>query len=117
MPTVRFALSEDDYEKLKNDADEMGMSLQDYIRNKLFDLKTIYTPAEAVRRAMEKHEQDSNFTTFCLPDVYGDEWDLQRGPAGAFGKQFFKYVEEECSGQIVFDKMINSGRRAQYKFV
>ena len=117
MPTVRFALSDEYYNKLVKMAKEDGVSLQDCIRNRLFNLKTIYTPAEAVQRALAKHEEDAEFVTFCLPDLYVGEWNLQRGPAGAFGKQFYKYVEEECSNQIVFDKMVDSGRRAQYRFV
>lgn len=117
MPTVRFALSDDCYEKLKEMAKKDGVSLQDCIRNRLFNLTTIYTPAEAVQRALDRHARDSEFVKFCLPDLYEGEWNLQRGPAGAFGKQFFKYVEEECADKIVFDKMIDSGRRAQYRFV
>lgn len=117
MMTVRFTLSDEYYEQLLKMAKEDGMSLQDCIRNRLFNLKTIYTPAEAVRRALEKHKEDSTFVTFCLPDLYKGEWNLQRGSAGAFGKEFFKYVEKECADKIVFDQMIDYGRRAQYKII
>lgn len=110
MPTVRFALSEEYYKRLVDMAKQDGISLQDCIRNRLFHVSTIYTPAEAVKRALQRYKQDETFT---LPDLY-PEWDLQRGPAGAFGKQFFAYVKNKYSDKIQFDKMINCGRRAQY---
>lgn len=111
MPTVRFALSDEYYERLLEMAKHDGVSLQDYIRNRLFNFTTIYSPAEAVRRALEGYKKDETFT---LPDLYPNEWDLQRGPAGAFGKQFFAYVEKECPDKIKFNGMVDWGRRAQY---
>ena len=112
MAVYKFTLNDEYSEKLEEMAKEDGVSVQDCIRNRLFDLTTIYTPAEAVRRVMENYDKDHCFT---LPEVYGDEWDIQRGAAGVFGKQFFNYVNEECRDIIKFEGMVNYGRHAQYK--
>ena len=50
MPTIRFDLNEEYKAKLEDAANEMHMKLQDYIRYKLFELKTIFTADEAVKR-------------------------------------------------------------------
>lgn len=110
MPTIRFAVSEEYRLRLEREAAEVGCTVQDYIRIKLFDEPTIYTAAEAVRRALAKYKQGE---TFSLPDLY-EEWDLQRGPAGAFGKQFYAYVEKEYPDKIKFNGMTDCNRRAQY---
>ena len=114
MPTVKFSLNDEYFEKLEEMAKEEGITIQDYIRNRLFNVTTIFTPVEAVNRALKKY---SSGETFTLPELYGDDWTIERGVAGVFGKQFFKFVETECSEKIKFDKMVNSGRRAQYKIV
>lgn len=110
MPTIRFAVSEEYSLRLESEAEGMGCTVQDYIRIKLFDEPTIYTAAEAVRRALVKYKSGEKFS---LPDLYED-WSLQRGTAGAFGKQFFAYVEKECSDKIKFNGMTDCNRRAQY---
>lgn len=110
MPTIRFAVSEEYSRRLDREAERLGCSVQDYIRIKLFDEPSIYTASEAVRRALEKYKKDE---TFSLPDLY-ENWDLQRGAAGAFGKQFFAYVENNCSDKIRFNGMTDCNRRAQY---
>lgn len=111
MPTIRFAVSEEYNLRLEREAAEAGCSIQDYIRIKLFDEPTIYTAAEAVRRALENYKTGDTFT---LPDLYEGEWNLQRGHAGAFGKQFYAYVEKEYSDKIKFNAMTDCDRRAQY---
>lgn len=110
MPIIRFAVSEAYYVRLTREAETAGYSLQEYIRSVLFQEPTIYTAAEAVRRALHKYKAGD---TFSLPDLY-EEWDLQRGPAGAFGKQFFAYVEKEVPDKIKFNGMTDCNRRAQY---
>lgn len=112
MPTIKFSLNDEYYQKLQEMAQKDGVSIQDCIRNRLFNLKTIFTPAEAVERAMEKYGHGQYFT---LPELYGKEWTIERGVAGAFGKQFFNYITDECTEKIEFVGMTNYGRHAQYK--
>ena len=50
MPTIKFSLNDEYYSKLETAAENKGMTIQDYIRYKLFDLNTIFTVEEAVRR-------------------------------------------------------------------
>lgn len=114
MAVFKFSLDDEHSRKLEAMARKEGVSVQDFIRKKLFDLKTIFTPAEAVERALKKYKKGELFT---LPNLYGDEWTLQRGTAGYFGKQFYTYVIDECQGIIEFDGMINNGRHAQYRIV
>lgn len=61
------------------------MTIQDYIRYKLFDLNTIFTVEEAVRRVQIG---DYKNKPFSLPDLHGDSWTLERGMAGVFAKIF-----------------------------
>lgn len=112
MAVYKLTLNDEYAKKLEEMAKKEGVSVQDYIRNKLFDCETIYTPAEAVKRIMKKYKCNDCFT---LPQVYGDDWNIQRGAAGVFGKQFFNYVVEECPDTIKFVGMVNYGKHAQYK--
>ena len=91
MPTIKFSLNDDYFHKLEETAENKGMTIQDYIRYKLFDLNTIFTVEEAVRRVKNGDYKDKFFT---LPDVYGDQWTLERGIAGVFGKRFYNYITE-----------------------
>lgn len=111
MATVRFTVSDEYYQRLEREAMEEGCSIQDFIRMKLFEEPTIYTAAEAVRRAFKKYQPGDTFT---LPDLYEGEWNLTQGYAGAFGKKFYAYVERECGGKIKFNGMTDCDRRAQY---
>ncbi len=112
MPVIKLTLNEQYYTLLQGWADAEGVSLQEYIRNALFnEKKTIFTPAEAVSRALKKYRPGEAFT---LPELYGPEWSIERGVAGVFGRQFFRYVEEEHPGVIKYDKQVNCGRHAQY---
>ena len=114
MAVYKFSLNEEYSQKLEAMAREDGVSVQDCIRNRLFDLKTIYTPAEAVRRAMAKYKKGDKFT---IPELYGDDWNMQRGAAGVFGKQFYNYVADECLDKIRFVEMVNYDRHAQYEML
>lgn len=91
MPTIKFSLDEEYYNRLKTAAEREGMTPQDYIRYKLFDLNTIFSVEEAVRRVHNGNYKDQRFS---LPDLYGDAWTLERGSAGVFGKNFYHYISE-----------------------
>lgn len=91
MPTIKFSLNDEYFKTLGKAAEDKGMTIQDYIRYKLFDLNTIFTVEEAVRRVQTGNYKDK---TFSLPDLYGDSWTLERGMAGVFGKNFYKYISK-----------------------
>ena len=57
MATIRFDLNEHYNTLLQENAKNMNMSIQDYIRHKLFDIQTIFTVAEAIKRI-----QNGNFS-------------------------------------------------------
>lgn len=112
MPTVRFSLNDEYYTRLENDAKDAQMNIQDYIRFKLFNERTIFTVDEAVRRIKEGNWQNIEFT---LPDVYGDDWTISREDgAGALGKSFFNHITEhpELGIKFIPDRQIE--RRAVY---
>ena len=114
MPTVRFALNDEYYTRLENDAKDAHMNIQDYIRFKLFNERTIFTVDEAVRRIKEGNWENIEFT---LPDVYGDDWTMSREDgAGALGKYFFNDITEhpELGIKFVPDRLIK--RRAVYTY-
>jgi len=110
MPIVKFTLSDKYYEKLVDMASDEKKTIQDFIRSRIFDEKTTFTPEEAVKRAHLKFGKEEIFT---LPDIYGEEWTLERGPAGVFGKAFYNYTQDYDCG-IRFIDMGPAGRRARY---
>ena len=112
MPVVKLSLTDKYYQKLKNMADAEFMSIQDYIRSKIFQERTIFEPEEAYRRAT-----DGSFLPgeeFTLPDIYGEEWTLETSPAGVFGRRFNKYIKSFDSG-IKHVTENQNVRRAVYK--
>lgn len=116
MTTIRFDLNDEYKEKLEQAAEAMQMSVQDYIRYKLFDVKTIFTVDEAVKRIQngDFHNLDKYPEGFTLPDVYGKEWVIERGPAGVFGRRFNEYVEDNPELGIRLKN--KNGRRACYTY-
>ena len=118
MPIIKLSLTEEELADLQNlrGAEETteNMSIQDFIRFKLLRKSnpSIFTPEEAVRRALEKFSKDDK--PFTLPDIYGDEWSsLNPRMTGVFGKRFFNYLKTIDS--IEYDGMSQDGRRATYK--
>lgn len=117
MPVLKLTLNEASYQELQRLAEQSNQSMQDYIRCSIFG-KSIFNVDEAVKRI-----QEGNFDNlevypdgFELPDVYGTDWTITRGPAGVFGKQFFKYVEANPELGIKFKDMGKYGRRAVYTY-
>lgn len=113
MPVIRISLSDESYKELQEMANADNLSIQDYIRKVVFQKEaTIFTVEEAVKRIQEGAVD--HLDEFTLPDVYGDEWTIERGPAGVFGKSFYNYVEEHTEFGIHFKDMGKYGRRATY---
>ena len=113
MPTIKFSLNDEYYSKLEKAAKTKGMTIQDYIRFKLFDLNTIFTVEEAVRRVQVG---DFKNKTFSLPDLYGDAWTLERGLAGVFGKNFYIYISEHTELGIRAQGYDKKTRREIYTY-
>lgn len=120
MPIIKLSLSDDEYTQVLRmlGADEMTskMSVQDFIRYKILGKSNpdIFTPEEAVRRALEKYGSEDE--PFTLPDIYGDEWQLLNPRmTGVFGKRFFNYLKADSSSQIEYVGMVDRDRRASYK--
>lgn len=114
MPIVKISLNDEYYKKISDMAKKDGISIQDYIRGKIFGDEVVFTPAKAAEKAMQKYKKGEKFT---LPQLYGDEWTIKRGFAGVFGKQFYNYVEESCKGKIEYKMQVDYGRHAQYEIL
>ena len=114
MAVVKLTLNDEYYQRLKEMADAENKSIQDYIRDKIFNLSTIFTPEEAIRRIKNGNFESSE--GFTLPDVYGDDWTIERGLAGVFGKKFYNYVKKKPELGIRFKDMGKYGRRAVYTY-
>ncbi len=113
MPVIKISLTENEYEKIDALAGSEKMTIQDYIRYKIFSKKSpsIFVPEEAENRALSKFSKGD---VFSLPDIYGDDWiKLSPRMTGVFGRRFFKYLEEK-DGQIKFIGMAPDQRRATY---
>ena len=103
----------------RNQAGEMGLSIQETIKVKMLK-NYILNPIEATKRAMDpKFQKEHLGNTFELPDLYSDEeWPADdRGVAGAFGKAFFNYVYKREPGNIRYVDGGRDGKRAVYKLV
>lgn len=115
MATFRFDLNEVYSKRLEEDAAAERMSIQEYIRYKLFNEKTIFSVDEVITRIMKGNFQDKEFT---IPDVYSeDEWCLiDQGNAGALGKHFNVYIDKhpELGIRFIPDRTIK--RRAVYTY-
>lgn len=115
MASAKYTLTftEEENEQVERRSSEKGVSVQQYIKSCIFGddyPAVIFTPAEAVRRALLY----PHGTSFSLPSLYGDDWTLKRGVAGVFGKRFFNYVEvEKETDEIRFVRM--KGNLAYYE--
>lgn len=114
MPVIRISLNDMQYKNLTAAAAEEGISIQDYIRHQIFKDEAWFKPSDAVEMALTKYHPDELFT---LPELYGEEWKVPRGFAGAIGKQFYAYVLNHCAGKIEFVGMTDYNRHAQYRII
>lgn len=116
MSVLKLSLTENEMSKLKNLAEKEKLSLQDYIRYRIFGEKSPskFTPEEAERRAIEKFTvMDDPFT---LPEIYEDEWyELSPRMTGVFGKRFFNYLKNSDNTLVEFVGMTKDRRRATYR--
>lgn len=112
--TVKFTISDENYETLCNEATELKLSVQDYIRRKLFSEYNTFTPQDAVDRALTNFEKNNTFT---VPEIFGDEWNLPNGVAGQFGKKFNALVVSDYSTKIHFTGNYDSKRHAIYEIL
>jgi len=108
MPYIKVSMSEENYDKLAKQAAAKGCSIQDLVRSRLFEDTTLFSPEDAVARALRKRSGD----IFTLPDLYPGEWTLPRGVAGIAGRQFFNLVNDHYANEIVY---IGTVKRAKYR--
>jgi hypothetical protein len=115
MSTFRFDLNDEYGKKLEAAAAAKRMSVQEYIRYKLFGETTIFTVDEVVKRI---RTGDWNDVYFTIPDMYSEEeWSqIDRGSAGVLGRNFYTYITQNPALGIRFvpDKKIK--RRAVYTY-
>lgn len=97
MRVVRITLTDEDYAELAQKAETEKVTMHDYIRERIFDRHTAFTPEISVKKALEKYKPGDKFT---LPMVYGDEWKVRKSEAGVLGRQFDKYVKKYYGGWI-----------------
>ena len=115
MATFRFDLNEEYGKRLEDAARENRMSIQEYIRYKLFGEKTIFSVDEVIQRIQAGNFEGIEFT---VPDVYTDEeWSrIDRGNAGVLGKNFYNHVTEHPELGICFLPNRTINRRAAYTY-
>lgn len=111
--TIKFTISDAQYEELLSQASNSNpkMSVQDYIRNELFEEFAKFTPYKAINLALKRYRKGETFT---VGDLFQEGFKLPNGEAGQFGKQFYRLVRSEYNGQIGFTGNLNSKRQAIY---
>lgn len=115
MPTFRFDLNDEYSKKLEDAAAEKRMSIQEYIRFKLFNETTIFSVDEVIKRIQAGDFEGKEFT---VPDVFtNEEWSqIDRGNAGVLGKNFYNHITENPELGISFVKDKTIKRRAVYTY-
>ncbi|HJC80449.1 MAG: hypothetical protein KHY08_02875 [Lachnospiraceae bacterium] len=118
MTTIRFDLNDEYKKKLEQAAEKQHMCVQDYIRYKLFGMETIFTVDEAVKKIQNGDYYDTSKYPdgFTLPDIYGEDWTIERGPAGVFGRKFYNFITDNPDLGINYKDMGKNGRRAHYTY-
>ena len=109
--TIKFSVSDDNYRIIEDEAGKRNLSIQDYIRWRLFPEQVPFTPQDAAEKALKDRKKGETFT---LPKLYGEDWTLPNGVAGQFGKKFFALVEKEYKGRIQFTKEFDERKNAVY---
>lgn len=112
--TVKFTISDENYDELTARAASLKLSIQDYIRKELFSEYMAITPIQAVNIALDNYSKGDTFT---VPELFGEAWDLPNGVAGQFGKKFFSLVESEYSTKIRFTKNFSNRKHAIYEIL
>lgn len=110
--TIKFTISDEIYQEEIENKLPKGMSVQDFVRRKLFPAYyDTLTPFDAVTTALAKYSKGDLFT---VPEIFGDAWNLPNGVAGQFGKKFGRLVEEEYHDKIKFTGNYNKRNNAIY---
>ena len=114
MPTYRFDLNEEYGKRLKKNAEDSMMTVQDYIRSRLFPSESIFTVLELVKRIKATGPSEK----FTIPDLYSDEeWSrVDRAVAGVLGKNFYKYISSHSDLGISLVPNCRINRRAVYSY-
>ena len=112
--TVKFTISDENYELLKQRAGAESLSIQDYIRNTLFPGQISITPLGAIKKALETYSPGE---IFSVPQIYGDSWNLPNGVAGQFGRKFFALVEKDYNDKIHPTGNLNSAKHTLYEII
>lgn len=112
--TVKFTISDENYDELCKHASDLKISVQDYIRRELFNEYSTVTPMDAINIALSSYSKGDTFT---VPELFGDAWNLPNGVAGQFGKKFCSLVESEFSTKIRFTGNFNSKNHAIYEIL
>lgn len=112
--TIKFTISDENYEDLTARVASHKLSIQDYIRKELFSEYMAITPIEAVNIALENYSKGDTFT---VPELFGEAWALPNGVAGQFGKKFFNLVESEFGDKIRFTGTFSKKNHAIYQIL
>ena len=115
MVTFRFDLNQEYSERLEAEAAAKCMTIQEYIRYKLFGEVTIFSVDEVVKRIQAGDFENQEFT---VPDAYTDEeWSqIDRGNAGVLGKNFYNHITDHPELGISFIPDRTIKRRAVYTY-
>ena len=118
MHTIALHLTNEQFGELFIQSQIAGLSMDAYIKKTLFNTDPgVFTPKEAIRRAMITYEIGDEFE---LRDLYSSqEWEeLDRGERIAFGRNFFSFTDVIEPGRIkLVEGSGKNGRRAKYKLV
>lgn len=114
MPMIRFYVSDEVMKMVREAADERGISVQDYAREKLLGKESSGLTIEDVLCEIRKQKPEG---TFSIPELFAPEvWQqVPFGQKGYLGKALYENVNAGKITEIAFAGIKN--RRATYKII
>lgn len=88
---VQLLFTEEEYAKIKNEADKYGLTVPLYIKGEILqdnDFGTCY------RKLIEKVDNLSTGTQFNIKALFGVEWTMSKGVKLNLGKTYYNRVSE-----------------------
>ncbi len=87
--SIQILVTEEEFEKLRSEADDFGLTVPLYIKSKVVegnDFGTCY------KKLMEKVDNLPSGTRFNIKSLFGVEWTMDRGVKLNLGKTYYSRV-------------------------
>lgn len=98
---IQLLVTEEEFKKLKTEADKNGLTVPLYIKSKVLPENDLTAYYEIL---LEKVKNIPSGTKFTIKALFGVEWTMSRGIRLNLGKSYYKYVEKGNTDAKVIGK-------------